>query len=361
MIEAKGLARTFTSRRGKVEAVRGVDLTVGDGEIVGFLGPNGAGKTTTLRMLTTLLRPTAGTATVAGCDLLRDPLGVRFRIGYVPQAIGVTAGGTDPASTVGEELGIQGRVYRLSAADTAARVKLLTDQLDLTGLESRLCKTLSGGQRRRLEIALGLIHSPVVVFLDEPTTGLDPQSRSNLWDHIRDLRGKLGTTIFLTTHYLEEADVLCDRVLVIDHGKIIAEGVPDDLKRQISGDVVTLSVSGDPAMAKAVLAEHPGIREISLDGKEIRMTVEHGEEALPAMLRALDTHGITLASIQLARPTLDDVFLTLTGRSLRDDSASAAGGGGAEAEGAQAEADGDRDDDAPEQDALAGAGKTGRS
>jgi ABC-2 type transport system ATP-binding protein len=344
IIEASGLARTFTSRRRKVEAVRGVDLTVGSGEIVGFLGPNGAGKTTTLRMLTTLLRPTAGTATVAGCDLLRDPLGVRHVADPVPQAIGATAGGT-------EELSIQARAYRLSAAQAADRTRLLTEQLDLTGLETRLCKTLSGGQRRRLEIALGLIHSPAVVFLDEPTTGLDPQSRSNLWDHISDLREKLGTTIFLTTHYLEEADVLCDRVLVIDHGKIIAEGVPDDLKRQISGDVVTLAVAGDPGEAETVLAGHPGVREVSLDGKAIRMTVEHGEEALPAMLRALDAQGITLESIQLARPTLDDVFLTLTGRSLRDDSASAT---------ADHDQPGAQPDDGS-QDVLAGAGQTGRS
>ncbi len=325
IIEAEGLARTFTSRKSKVEAVRGVDLTVDGGEIVGFLGPNGAGKTTTLRMLTTLLRPTAGTATVAGADLLRDPQGVRRRIGYVPQAIGVTAGGTDPNCMVREELAIQGRVYRLSAAEAAARARMLTSQLELTGLESRQCKTLSGGQRRRLDIALGLIHSPAVVFLDEPTTGLDPQSRSNLWDHISDLREKLGTTIFLTTHYLEEADALCDRVLVIDHGKIIAEGVPEELKRQISGDVVTLSVNGDADQAKAILGGHPGVREISVDGPSIRMTVEHGEEALPGMLRALDQDGITLQSIQLARPTLDDVFLTLTGRSLRDDSPTKAG------------------------------------
>ncbi len=320
IIDAHGLARTFTSRRRSVEAVRGVDLAVQPGEIVGFLGPNGAGKTTTLRMLTTLLRPTSGTATVAGSDLLRDPVGVRRRIGYVPQAIGVTAGGTDPNCLVGEELAIQGRLYRLSAAQAAERARLLTDQLELTGLEQRLCKTLSGGQRRRLDIALGLIHSPVVVFLDEPTTGLDPQSRSNLWDHIRGLREKLGTTVFLTTHYLEEADALCDRVLVIDHGKIIAEGVPDELKRRISGDVVTLSVNGDQSRATAILGRHPGVREISADGRAIRMTVEHGEEALPGMLRALDADGISMASIQLARPTLDDVFLTLTGRSLRDDS-----------------------------------------
>ena len=238
----------------------------------------------------------------------------------MPQAIGVTAGGTDPNCLVSEELAIQGRAYRLTAGQTAERAGLLVDQLELTGLESRLCKTLSGGQRRRLEIALGLIHSPSVIFLDEPTTGLDPQSRSNLWDHIRGLRERLGTTVFLTTHYLEEADALCDRVLVIDHGRIIAEGVPEELKRRISGDVVTLSVSGDPALAQAVLAARPGVREIAAEGRAIRMTVEHGEEALPGMLRALDGEGITMESIQLARPTLDDVFLTLTGRSLRDDS-----------------------------------------
>jgi ABC transporter DrrB family efflux protein len=241
------------------------------------------------------------------------------RIGYVPQAIGVTAGGTDPSCLVCEELAIQGRLYRLSAADAAERARMLITQLELTGLERRLCKTLSGGQRRRLDIALGLIHSPVLLFLDEPTTGLDPQSRSNLWDHIRGLREKLGTTVFLTTHYLEEADALCDRVLVIDHGKIIAAGVPDELKRQISGDVVTLSVNGDQGQARAILAGHPGVREISSDGQAIRMSVAHGEEALPGMLRALDGGGITMESISLARPTLDDVFLTLTGRSLRDD------------------------------------------
>src|SRR5215470_9273235 len=271
-------------------------------------------------MLTTLLRPTAGTATVAGCDLLRDPVGVRRRIGYAPQAIGATAGGTDPNCLVSEEPAIQGRVYRLSPEQTAERSGLLSRQLELSGLENRLCKTLSGGQRRRLDIALGLVHSPLVVFLDEPTTGLDPQSRSNLWDHIRGLREELGSTVFLTTHYLEEADALCDRVLVIDHGKLIAEGVPEELKRRIAGDVVTLSVSDSPDRAEAILSGHPGVREVAVDAKAIRMTVEHGEEALPGMLRALDAEGITMESIQLARPTLDDVFLTLTGRSLRDDS-----------------------------------------
>ena len=195
IIEAQGLARTFTSRRRAVEAVRGVDLRVDAGEIVGFLGPNGAGKTTTLRMLTTLLRPTAGRATVCGADLLRDPVGVRREIGYVQQAIGVTAGGSDPNCLVQEELDIQARMYRVPADELPARMRRMTDQLELTGLERRLCKTLSGGQRRRLDIALGLIHSPQLVFLDEPTTGLDPQSRSNLWDHIRALRTELSTTV----------------------------------------------------------------------------------------------------------------------------------------------------------------------
>ena len=323
IIEARGLARTFVSRRSTVEAVRGVDIEVGDGEIVGFLGPNGAGKTTTLRMLTTLLKPTAGTAIVCGADLRRDPGNVRKRIGYVPQAIGLTAGGSDPNCLVREELKIQAKVYRVPAAEIPARMQRIIDQLELTGLDDRLCKTLSGGQRRRLDIALGLIHSPRLVFLDEPTTGLDPQSRSNLWDHIRALRADLHTTVFLTTHYLEEADALCDRVLVIDNGKIIASGSPEELKRRISGDVVTLSVTGDTAVAQNVLAADQAVREIGVEGRSLRLSVEHGEEALPGLLRALDRAGLSLTSIQLARPTLDDVFLTLTGRSLRDDSATA--------------------------------------
>ena len=322
IIEARGLARTFTSRKRKVEAVRGVDLRVDEGEIVGFLGPNGAGKTTTLRMLTTLLRPTAGTASVAGADLLKDPLGVRRRIGYVPQAIGATMGGTDPACLVGEELADQAALYHIDAAEAASRAALLTEQLDLAGLEKRLVKTLSGGQRRRLEIALGLVHRPPLVFLDEPTTGLDPQSRSNLWEHVARLRSELGTTVFLTTHYLEEADVLCDRVFVIDHGIIVAEGTPDELKRRISGDLVTLRVNGSTAAAAELLDASEIVRDIAVVDDALKLTVEKGEQALPLLLRVLDGAGITLQSINLSRPTLDDVFLTLTGRSLRDDSPS---------------------------------------
>jgi ABC-2 type transport system ATP-binding protein len=322
IIESNGLARTFQARKTTVTAVRGVDLSVEEGEIMGFLGPNGAGKTTTLRMLTTLLRPTAGTATVAGADLLRDPAEVRRRIGYVPQAIGPTAGGTDSQCRVGEELLDQAALYRIGKADAQARAGRLMAQLDLGGLDRRLVKTLSGGQRRRLEIALGLVHEPRLVFLDEPTTGLDPQSRSNLWDHIRRLRSDLGTTVFLTTHYLEEADALCDRVLIIDHGEIVAGGSPDELKRRVSGDVLTLAVDGDTQAAAGLLAGYPVVRDIgTADDGTLRLTVAHGAEALPVLLRTLDDAGITLRSVSLARPTLDDVFLAVTGRSLRDEEA----------------------------------------
>jgi ABC-2 type transport system ATP-binding protein len=319
IIEARGLAREFKNRKRTVHAVRGVDLSVEPGEIVGFLGPNGAGKTTTLRMLTTLLRPTAGTATVSGADLLTDPVGVRRRIGYVPQAVGVTTGGSDPSCEVREELLDQAGLYHLSPAQGRARADELIRQFELTGLEDRLVKTLSGGQRRRLEIALGLVHQPPLVFLDEPSTGLDPQSRSNLWEHIRRMRADNDSTVFLTTHYLEEADALCDRIFIIDEGRIVAEGTPDELKRRVSGDVVTLRVNGQAGPAGELLAAQTVVKEMKASDGEVRLTVEHGDEALPILLRALDEAGITLHTINVSRPTLDDVFLTLTGRSLRED------------------------------------------
>jgi ABC-2 type transport system ATP-binding protein len=318
MIQVSGLAKTFKTKRGTVEAVRGVDLAVRSGEIVGFLGPNGAGKTTTLRMLTTLLQPTAGTATVVGADLLREPVEVRKRIGYVAQS-----GGTDGACGVAEELVTQAELYRLGAAEARERCAKLCAQLDLSGLEDRYVKTLSGGQKRRLDIALGLVHEPRLVFLDEPTTGLDPQSRANLWTHVRRLRDDLNTTVFLTTHYLDEADALCDRILIIDSGKIVAEGRPEELKSRISGDLVTIETEGSAESALAALQAVPGIRESSASGQTVRVTVEPGGQQLLAITRALDAAAVPLASIQLARPTLDDVFLTLTGRSLRDDSPAA--------------------------------------
>jgi ABC-2 type transport system ATP-binding protein len=193
--------------------------------------------------------------------------------------------------------------------------------MDLTGLDDRLVKTLSGGQRRRLEIALGLVHDPAVIFLDEPSTGLDPQSRSNLWEHIRRMRADLDATVFLTTHYLEEADALCDRILVIDQGRIVAEDTPENLKRRISGDFVTIGVAGDPAAAVAALTARPGlVREVTVAGSSVRAVVDQGETASLALVRVLDEAGVAMVSLQTQRPSLDDVFLSLTGRSLRDDS-----------------------------------------
>jgi ABC-2 type transport system ATP-binding protein len=314
LIKASGLARTFKARGRTVEAVRGVDLDVEAGELVGFLGPNGAGKTTTLRMLTTLLDPTAGEATVAGCDLRRDPVGVRRRIGYVAQG-----GGTTPELKVIEELVLQARFYGLSKADGQSRAKDLMARLDIADLDDRVIKTLSGGQRRRLDIALGLVHDPRLVFLDEPSTGLDPQSRANLWDHIRALRDVHDTTVFLTTHYLDEADALCDRILVIDHGKIVAEGTPSDLKASVSGDRIEVGVPGEHVARAAELAERiEGAHEVSTVDTMVRFRVPHGDTALPEMLRSLDSEQIGMISVQVVRPSLDDVFLTLTGRTLRD-------------------------------------------
>jgi ABC-2 type transport system ATP-binding protein len=298
-----------------VQAVQGVDLDVADGEIVGFLGPNGAGKTTTMRMLATLIKPTSGTAIVAGCDLGKDPVGVRRGIGYVPQS-----GSTLPEAIAGDEVVDHARLYGVPKAKAAADGQRLFEELDLPGLWRRQCKTLSGGQRRRLDIVMGLIHNPKLIFLDEPTTGLDPQARANLWEHIRHLRSR-GATIFLTTHYLDEADALCDRILVIDHGKIVASGTPEALKQQVSGDAVRLSL-GDAVHAPAVskiVEELPGAVEVETDGDVVGFRIPRGGSILPGLLRQIDAQGIELSGVEVHRPTLDDVFLTMTGRSLRDE------------------------------------------
>ncbi|MFJ8952499.1 ABC transporter ATP-binding protein [Streptomyces sp. NPDC102381] len=232
VISASGLARTFPTKNGPVEAVRGIDLRVEPGEILGFLGPNGAGKTTTLRMLTTLLAPTGGAATVAGHDLASDPAGVRRAVGYVAQS-----GGVDPSISVREELVTQGRLYRLTKPQAAVRARELAADLDLADLMDRKTAALSGGQRRRLDIAMGLVHHPEVLFLDEPTTGLDPGSRADLWDLVRRLRAEHGTTVFLTTHYLDEADALADQIVVVDKGVVAAEGTPSALKLAHGGSI----------------------------------------------------------------------------------------------------------------------------
>ena len=293
MLLTKDLRRTFTSRKGDVEAVRGVDLAVGAGEIFGFLGPNGAGKTTTLRMLATLLAPTSGEAIVAGADLRRQPQQVRERIGYVPQS-----GSTDPAETGRGELVLQGRLYGMAKATAERRAQEVLLALDLDDAADRRTATYSGGMKRRLDVALGIIHTPRVLFLDEPTAGLDPQARARMWEEIRRLRGR-GTTVFLTTHYLEEADALADRLAIIDHGLIVAEGTADELKREVAGDVVTLAVNGATESVLETVRTQPFVREASSE----------------------DGVGLEAASIALHRPSLDDVFLRQTGRSLRDDAA----------------------------------------
>jgi ABC-2 type transport system ATP-binding protein len=298
--------------------VKSIDLDVAAGEIVGLLGPNGAGKTTTLRMLTTLLTPTAGTATVAGADLLRESREIRRRIGYVAQVGGIPAAGT----RVGEELVVQARLQGMSKAAAQARVAELAPRLDLAGLEGRDLTELSGGQRRRVDVALGLMHSPPLVFLDEPTSGLDPQSRANLWEHVRSLREDFGVTIVLTTHYLDEADALADRLLVIDHGTIVADDTSsDNLKAGVSGDVIILQVEGDLVVAQQVAGAAIECRSNVVEGDRLILTVERGDTAVPLLLRALDHAHLPLVSVQVHRPTLDDVFLTLTGRSLREPAA----------------------------------------
>ena len=318
---ARGLARTFRTRRtggrgsprtAVVEAVAGVDFDIEDGELVGFLGPNGAGKTTTLRMLTTLLTPTAGTATVAGCDLLTDPAGVRRRIGYVGQA-----GGAGPDCLVTDELVLHARLYGLPLDRARSRAAGLLEQLDLGGTERRTVATLSGGQRRRLDVAMGLVHLPQLLFMDEPSTGLDPQSRANLWGHIRSLHAEHGTTVFLTTHYLDEADALCDRILVIDHGRIVAEGTPDALKRRVSGELVVVGAD-EPGRVDEIARRLPGSSEHSVDVGAARFRVPDGASTLPVLLRELDAAGVAMTSVEVRRPSLDDVFLALTGRTLRD-------------------------------------------
>ena len=314
VIEAVGLRKSFGSRGKTVEAVRGVSFAVPEGEIFGFLGPNGAGKTTTLRMLTTLLPIDDGSATVAGVDVASAPARVRERIGYVSQL-----GGADNYATGRENLVLQGRLYGGEAAAVAARVEELLGLLDLAGFAERQVKTYSGGQKRRLDIALGIVHEPQVLFLDEPTTGLDPQNRANLWQHVRRLRDR-GVTVFLTTHYLEEADALCDRVMIIDGGEIVAEGSPRELKRDIVGDSVVLRVAdGDGERVAAVIAKADFVRSTApAEDGELRCYVDDGVAALPELLRRFDAEKIALRSISLSEPTLDDVFLAKTGHSLRD-------------------------------------------
>ena len=314
-VAISGLRKSFRVAGQTVAAVSGIDLTVAAGEIFGLLGPNGAGKTTTLRILTTLLPADAGSAHVAGADVLAEPAAVRRRIGYVSQL-----GGADKFATGRENLLLAGRLYGLSAADTARRCDELAEVFDLGELITRPVRTYSGGQRRRLEVALGIMHKPRVLFLDEPTTGLDPQNRANLWEQLRLLR-EAGTTIFLTTHYLDEADHLCDRVAIVDHGRVIALGSPDALKQRYSADTIVVTAEASAAVLDAVsreLADDPSITSLVVEQGTIRVTATDATQAMAAVFGALAAKGVPTRAASVARPTLDDVFLRETGRSLRD-------------------------------------------
>ncbi|WP_245194538.1 ATP-binding cassette domain-containing protein [Kitasatospora phosalacinea] len=294
-----------------VDAVRGIDLDVQAGEIFGFLGPNGAGKTTTLRMLATLIRPDGGEALIAGADLLADPAGVRRRIGYVAQG-----GGTADAVTGREELVMQARMYGSRKAEAQRQAEDALEAFDLTEFADRPCSTYSGGQRRRVDIALGVIHSPKVLFLDEPTVGLDPASRGQVWAEIERLRTE-GMTVVVTTHYLDEADALCDRVAIVDHGQIVVEGTPEELKREISGDVVLLGLAADGAGPAAdALREQPYLHRLEQGEDGLRLYLDDGAAAIPRLLSVLNGAGIVPGTVQLQRPSLDDVFLARTGRSI---------------------------------------------
>ena len=319
-VEVSGLRKSFRAAGAVIEAVSGIDLTVPAGEIFGLLGPNGAGKTTTLRILTTLLPADSGSAQVAGADVRRAPGVVRRRIGYVGQL-----GGADKEGTGRENLMLAGRLYGLSAADARRRCAELTAVFDLDTLTDRPVRTYSGGQRRRLEVALGIMHRPQVLFLDEPTTGLDPQNRANLREQLRLLRDG-GTTIFLTTHYLDEADQLCDRVAIVDHGRVIALGSPDQLKQRYSGDTIAVTTEASASLLDDVareLADAPFIAGLVVETGAgghgmIRLTATDATRAMAAVFDALASRGVATRAASVARATLDDVFLRETGRSLRD-------------------------------------------
>ncbi len=335
MITARDLTKTFHRKKDVIEAVKAIDIDVAEGELVAFLGPNGAGKSTTLRMLTSLLPPTSGTATVAGHDVVRHPGAVRARIGYIGQG---TGGGY--SYRVRDELHNQGRFYGLPASEYRARAAELMEMLELGELGKRTVQSLSGGQRRRLDVALGLMNRPPLLFLDEPTTGLDPQSRANLWAHIDGMRHRYQMTMVLTTHYLEEADEMAERVIIIDHGEVVADATPMALKRDYADDVIRLDVRsagarppGGAALSgvadlvagtRAALGDHLG--EVTVGPGEdgmARATISttHGPDRLPEAIEALRVAGLTTVAAGLKQATLDDVFLNLTGRSLREEAA----------------------------------------
>jgi ABC-2 type transport system ATP-binding protein len=307
-IAAVSLRRTF---KGGIEAVRDLDLSVSPREVFGFLGPNGAGKTTTVRMLCTLLPPTAGQATVAGLDVVSDAAAVRRAIGVALQEIGL-----DPVQTGRELLELQCGLYGITGRRGRERAAELLELVGLTDAADRRTKTYSGGMKRRLDLATALVHSPQVLFLDEPTTGLDPASRLTVWDEVRRINDS-GTTVFLTTQYLEEADKLCDRLAIIDDGRIVAEGTPERLKAEMGHDVVSVSLNGaDPEATRSALAGLPGLERVMPEPGALALYVDDGASSIAEIVRRLDRDRIEVGAISVARPSLDDVFLKATGRRL---------------------------------------------
>ncbi|GJM38587.1 MAG: daunorubicin resistance protein DrrA family ABC transporter ATP-binding protein [Acidimicrobiales bacterium] len=309
-ISAQGLSRTFDAN----DAVRGLDLAIAPGEIYGFLGPNGAGKSTTVRMLCTLLAPTSGTAHVAGYDIVGDAQQVRLRIGAALQEISL-----DPRQTGTELLRLQGRFYGLKGSVIDERMRALTTLVDIGDALDRRIDTYSGGMRRRLDLAAALIHEPEVLFLDEPTTGLDPASRARVWEEVRTLNERLGMTILLTTQYLEEAGELAHRVGIINEGRLVAEGTPDELKRQVGRDIVIAEIAGDAGVARDALVHIAGVDSIDVDGDVLRISTADGAKTIGPVAIALDTAGIEFDGLSLRSTSLDDVFLELTGTGLHAD------------------------------------------
>jgi ABC-2 type transport system ATP-binding protein len=308
-VVADGLVKQF----GELRAVDGVDLAISSGEIYGFLGPNGAGKSTTVRMLCTLSEPTAGTARVAGHDVVRNADDVRLRIGVALQEAAL-----DPKLTGRELLKFQGRYYGLSRKDIATRIDHLLGLVDIGDAVDRAIGTYSGGMQRRLDLAAALIHNPDVLFLDEPTTGLDPVTRTRVWDEVAALNRELGMTIFLTTQYLDEADALANRVGIINHGRIVAEGTPEELKRAIGTDVVIVRIDGDTDAARRAIQGVPGVDKVEVHGSEVSVAVDDGSAAISPIAVALSGDGVAVRELTLRTPTLDDVFLEVTGGRFDD-------------------------------------------